>query len=167
MFMGEEYGETNPFLFFTDFEGELAQAVREGRAREFEGHNGYGNDAVPDPNALSTFENSKLDWQKLTHPEGENTLALTRKLLALRRKYIVPLLTPAKGEVGQIVETSTGFLSVKWTFPRGTLSLVLNVGQDTHPLPELPGETIFAWPQDAATSVPASLIVRFAPGVLL
>ncbi len=167
MFMGEEYGETNPFLFFTDFEGELAQAVREGRAREFEGHNGYGNDAVPDPNALSTFENSKLDWQKLTHPEGENTLALTRKLLALRRKYIVPLLTPAKGEVGQIVETSTGFLAVKWTFPRGTLSLVLNVGQDTHPLPELPGETIFAWPQDAATSEPGSLIVRFAPGVLL
>ncbi|MBU9836526.1 malto-oligosyltrehalose trehalohydrolase [Rahnella sp. L72c] len=166
LFMGEEYGETRPFLFFTDFEGELAQAVREGRAREFEGHSDYGSETVPDPNALSTFENSKLDWQKLTHPEGKNALALTRKLLALRQKHIVPLLTPAKGEVGQIVGTSAGFLAVKWVFPRGTLSLVLNVGEDTHPLPELPGETLFAWPPETVTSVPGSLIVRLAPGVL-
>ena len=36
--MGEEYGETNPFLFFTDFHGDLAKAVREGRAKEFTGH---------------------------------------------------------------------------------------------------------------------------------
>lgn len=33
LFMGEEYGETNPFLFFTDFHGDLAKAVREGRAK--------------------------------------------------------------------------------------------------------------------------------------
>ena len=35
MFMGEEWGETRPFAFFTDFQGELADAVREGRRREF------------------------------------------------------------------------------------------------------------------------------------
>lgn len=33
LFMGEEYGETHPFLFFTDFQGALAKAVREGRAK--------------------------------------------------------------------------------------------------------------------------------------
>lgn len=41
LFMGEEYGETHPFLFFTDFQGALAKAVREGRAKEFAGHAGH------------------------------------------------------------------------------------------------------------------------------
>src|SRR5690606_37733717 len=40
LFMGEEYGETHPFLFFTDFHGDLAKAVREGRAKEFTGQIG-------------------------------------------------------------------------------------------------------------------------------
>ena len=35
LFMGEEWGETRPFRFFTDFHGELGDAVREGRRREF------------------------------------------------------------------------------------------------------------------------------------
>ncbi|MBF7958006.1 malto-oligosyltrehalose trehalohydrolase [Rahnella victoriana] len=164
LFMGEEYGETRPFLFFTDFEGELAQAVREGRAREFAGHSGYDQDAVPDPNALSTFEQSTLRWQTCSDPEGQHALSLTRTLLALRQKYIVPLLTPAKGDVGEILQTSEGFLSVRWTFPRGTLSMTLNIGNDNHLLPTLPGDTLFAWPQDAATSAPGSLIVRLSPG---
>ncbi|WAH62102.1 hypothetical protein LZ023_37480 (plasmid) [Pseudomonas silvicola] len=46
LFMGEEYGETNPFLFFTDFHGDLAKAVREGRARELPTPCGH-DDSVP------------------------------------------------------------------------------------------------------------------------
>ncbi|MSE19356.1 malto-oligosyltrehalose trehalohydrolase, partial [Pantoea agglomerans] len=96
LFMGEEYGETRPFLFFTDFHGDLAKAVREGRAREFEGHAGHG-EIVPDPNDVTTFEQSKLNWQRTETPEGQQWLALTRQLLALRQQHIVPLLQTAGG----------------------------------------------------------------------
>src|SRR5690606_19455960 len=73
IFMGEEYGETNPFLFFTDFHGDLAKAVREGRRREFAdfGHfTGEQAERIPDPNAISTFEASMLDWSNAQTPAG-------------------------------------------------------------------------------------------------
>ncbi|MBU9856621.1 malto-oligosyltrehalose trehalohydrolase [Rahnella bonaserana] len=164
LFMGEEYGETHPFLFFTDFEGELAQAVREGRAREFEGHSGYGSESVPDPNALTTFESSKLDWHKPVSPQGVESLALTRTLLSLRHEYVVPLLTPAQGNVGKIVQASGGVLAVTWTFPKGILSLALNLGETKQPLPDQPGETLFAWPEATEASEPGSVIVRLFRG---
>ncbi len=44
LFMGEEFGETRPFLFFTDFHGDLAEAVREGRRSEFAGFAAFGEE---------------------------------------------------------------------------------------------------------------------------
>lgn len=161
LFMGEEYGETRPFLFFTDFHGDLAKAVREGRAREFEGHAGHG-ETVPDPNDVTTFEQSKLDWQRTETPEGQQWLALTRHLLALRQEHIVPLLQTAGGDTGQVVKTADDFLAVRWDFPQGTLSLALNVGDSTQPIPDLPGETLFAWPQTATELIPNAIVVRLA-----
>ncbi|NCH64908.1 malto-oligosyltrehalose trehalohydrolase [Cronobacter turicensis] len=164
LFMGEEYGETNPFLFFTDFHGELAKAVREGRAREFEGHGDWDGDSVPDPNAQQTFEMSKLDWQKPESEEGRAWLALTRELLTLRREHIVPLLATAGGHSGRVVDTAPGFVAVSWTFPKGTLSLALNIGERPQPLPDLPGDTLFAWPQGSDELPPDSIHVRLAKG---
>ncbi|WP_275556456.1 malto-oligosyltrehalose trehalohydrolase [Mixta sp. Marseille-Q2659] len=164
LFMGEEYGETNPFLFFTDFHGDLAKAVREGRAREFQGHAGHEGESVPDPNAKSTFDMSKLDWQKRESEAGKAWLALTRELLALRQQHIVPLLATAGGNAGKVLQTAEGFVAVSWTFPGGTLSLALNIGADAQPLPAMPGETIFAWPQAAETLPQHSIIVRLASG---
>jgi maltooligosyltrehalose trehalohydrolase len=146
MFMGEEYGETNPFLFFTDFHGDLAKAVREGRAREFEGHAGHG-EKVPDPNAKKTFDASKLDWRKLQSAEGREWLELTRDLLSLRRQFVVPMLASAKGGSGRIIDTDEGFLAVSWDFPKGRLGIALNIGETACPLPELPGMPIFSQPQ--------------------
>lgn len=159
LFMGEEYGEIRPFLFFTDFHGDLAKAVREGRAREFEGHAGHG-ETVPDPNDVTTFEQSKLNWPRTETPEGQQWLALTRHLLALRQEHIVPLLHTAGGDAGLIVKTAEGFLAVRWDFPLGTLSLALNVGDSTQPIPDLPGETLFAWPQTATELIPNAIVVR-------
>ena len=164
LFMGEEYGETHPFLFFTDFHGDLARAVREGRAREFEGHAGHEEGAVPDPNAESTFMRSKLDWQKTTGAEGARWLALTKTLLALRHQYIVPLLASAGGHAGHVIATAEGFLAVSWTFPRGTLSIAFNLGKATQPLPDLPGKTLFALPDGAEALAQNTLIVRLAQG---
>lgn len=163
LFMGEEYGETNPFQFFTDFHGELAKAVREGRAKEFKGHHGHDGEDVPDPNAEQTFLRSKLDWNRRSGEQGKAWLALTRHLLELRQQHIVPLLATAKG-AGRVVETAPGLVAVSWAFEKGTLSMALNIGDSAQPLPNFPGETIFAWPHEANDLAPHSIVVRLASG---
>lgn len=161
LFMGEEYGETQPFLFFTDFHGDLAQAVREGRAKEFAGHAGHG-ETVPDPNDPTTFARSKLNWQTVHSAEGKAWLALTKQLLALRQQHIVPLLAKAGGHQGEVLATAPGFLAVCWRFPQGTLSLALNLGDTPQPLPAMPGNTLFALPQAQSELAPNAIIVRLA-----
>lgn len=164
LFMGEEYGETHPFLFFTDFHGDLARAVREGRAREFAGHTDHEGAQVPDPNAYSTFERSKLDWTKTASHAGQQWLALTKQLLALRQHDIVPLIRDADVHNGSVIAAARGFVAVSWRFPRGTLSLALNLGQTPQPLPDMPGNTLFAWPQAADPLPPNGVMVRLSAG---
>jgi maltooligosyltrehalose trehalohydrolase len=81
LFMGEEYGETAPFQFFTDHDDpEIAEATREGRKREFAKFSAFGGE-VPDPQDPATFERSKL------HPAAgdEGLRAFYAQLIALRR----------------------------------------------------------------------------------
>lgn len=163
LFMGEEFGETHPFLFFTDFHGELAKAVREGRAKEFIGHAGH-DEAVPDPNDLNTFVRSTLDWDKPSQEEGKSWLRFTRSLLTLRHRHIVPLLRQGGTVEGKILHTAHGRVAVSWQFPQGTLSLALNIGKKPAPMPELAGETLFSWPETRDVLTPNSIVVRFADG---
>jgi 1,4-alpha-glucan branching enzyme len=92
MFMGEDWGETRPFLFFADFAGDLGRAVTEGRRREFAdfpafaGHTGD----IPDPVDPATFAASRLDWARRDSPEGREAREKVRHLLHLRRERIVP-----------------------------------------------------------------------------
>ena len=86
IFMGEEWGCRQPFLFFCDFEGELGEAVRKGRREEFARFKGFTGE-VPDPLAESTFQASTLDWSKA----DQVWLAHYKNLLALRQLHIVPL----------------------------------------------------------------------------
>ncbi len=86
LFMGEEWGCRQPFLFFCDFEGQLGEAVRKGRRAEFSRFAGFTGD-IPDPLAESTFQASTLDWAKADHV----WLAHYKHLLTLRQSYIVPL----------------------------------------------------------------------------
>src|SRR3546814_5124634 len=66
LFMGEEWGARQPFLFFTDFHDELADAVREGRRREFARFPAFADpearSRIPDPNDIGAFRESALDW---------------------------------------------------------------------------------------------------------
>ncbi|EGS2006684.1 malto-oligosyltrehalose trehalohydrolase [Enterobacter cloacae] len=163
LFMGEEYGETHPFLFFTNFHGELAKAVREGRAKEFTGHAGH-DETVPDPNDVNTFFRSKLDWHKVATDEGKTWLRYTRHLLTLRHRYIVPLLHPGGAVEGHVLKTAPGMVAVCWRFPSGTLSLALNIGIKPVALPALAGETRFASPEVTDVLPPNGIVVRFADG---
>jgi maltooligosyltrehalose trehalohydrolase len=86
LFMGEEYGETAPFLYFTSFEDPaLADAVREGRKRELGSH--YSESDFADPQAGSTFERCKLDWPKTAISPHAGILRLYRDLIALRKQH--------------------------------------------------------------------------------
>lgn len=90
VFMGEEWGATTPWQFFTDHpEPELAAAVREGRSREFGGHGWtdlYGGAVdVPDPQDPATFAASVLDWSEPTREPHARLLEWYRVLVALRR----------------------------------------------------------------------------------
>jgi maltooligosyltrehalose trehalohydrolase len=90
IFMGEEYGEPNPFLYFTHHEDPaLVEAVRAGRQEAFS--LGAADDAEPDPQDVATFERSRV--QPELHREGEHQAlhAFYRELLALRRS--IPALT--------------------------------------------------------------------------
>jgi maltooligosyltrehalose trehalohydrolase len=78
LFMGQEWGSTSPFLYFTDHDAELGQKIIEGRAKEF-GHQGS-----PNPQALTTFQRSKLDWSERGGVHRQQ-LDLYRDALRLRR----------------------------------------------------------------------------------
>jgi maltooligosyltrehalose trehalohydrolase len=94
LFMGEEWAARTPWMYVTDHpEPELAQAVREGRAREFGGHGWasmYGADedtfVVPDPQDPATFEASRLDWSEAAQPGPARMLDWYRTLIGLRRE---------------------------------------------------------------------------------
>ena len=144
LFMGEEYGETRPFLFFTDFHGELGKLVRDGRRKEFAGFAGHAAEDVPDPNALATFEASKLDWNRLETSAGRDALAATRHLLHLRRQRIMPLLASGTSRGGSVIACTDGALAVDWQLDGATLSLRLNLIAEPVALPPAPGETIHA-----------------------
>jgi malto-oligosyltrehalose trehalohydrolase len=95
LFMGEEWGATSAFPFFCDFKGDLANAVRQGRRREYAAaYQAYGDD-VPDPLDEATFRLATLDWTERDTSAGRARLALVRDLLAARRKEIMPRLADA------------------------------------------------------------------------
>ncbi|WP_319454194.1 MULTISPECIES: malto-oligosyltrehalose trehalohydrolase [unclassified Mycobacterium] len=84
MFMGEEWGSTSPFQFFSSHpEPELARATAEGRKAEFAEH-GWEADEVPDPQDPETFRRSKLDWTEVTAGEHARLRELYRGLIRLR-----------------------------------------------------------------------------------
>ncbi len=85
LFMGEEWGATTPFLYFTSHpERELERAVSAGRRREFAAF-GWDPAEIPDPQDPATFAASKLDWDEPRRPPHDELLAWHRDLIALRR----------------------------------------------------------------------------------
>uniref|UniRef100_UPI00345A9E74 DUF3459 domain-containing protein n=1 Tax=uncultured Paracoccus sp. TaxID=189685 RepID=UPI00345A9E74 len=131
IFMGEERGATTPFLFFADFTGDLAQAVRDGRAAEFAGIASLGS-GVPDPLDPDTFARSRLDWRD--NAQARDWLALTARALAFRRDHVVPLLKSGPGAPAQVTRHGPASLAAAWPFHAGKLDLRVSLGQ---PAPDL------------------------------
>lgn len=96
LFMGDEEGSESPFLFFTDFHDELADAVRTGRRKEFAKFEAFADEKareqIPDPNALSTFEASVPQ----PGPDAPTWRTFYQNLLRLRREHITPRLSDTR-----------------------------------------------------------------------
>ncbi len=117
VFQGEEYGEDAPFQFFTDhIDEDIAEATRKGRREEFASFAAFSGEDVPDPQALETFERSKLT--RVVDPEIAD---LYRRMLRLRRE-----LPP--GDVDEIV-VDAGVPSLRVT--RGAWTLVCDLAEMT------------------------------------
>lgn len=145
IFMGEEWGAREPFLYFTDFHGELADAVREGRRREFASFAHFASEP-PDPNAPETFERSRVDCVRLS----AETLSEYVELLRLRRTAIVPRLAGASA--GEVRSLDGRALSVAWTLGDGArLTLCANLGDARASVqPPGGGQTLHEQPGGAA-----------------
>jgi len=135
LFMGEEFGAETPFLFFCDFEKDLAAAVTAGRRNEFAHFARFNDPAererIPDPNAASTFESSRLDWSEVSQPSHRDWLRFYRSLLKIRCQHIVPRLS-----AGCVVNADYGVfgdrgISADWKFAdRSKLILMANLGTE-------------------------------------
>ena len=88
IFMGEEFFETNPFLYFVSHsDPELVNAVREGRRAEFSAF--HTQEPAPDPQSEQTFNASKLQWERLDLYPGATMLRYYRRLINLRKTHPV------------------------------------------------------------------------------
>ncbi len=89
LFMGQEWATSAPFLYFTDHPQELAKLVTEGRRREFREFRAFrdtdARDLIPDPQAESTFRDSRLPWNEQSREPHASILRLYQVLVALRR----------------------------------------------------------------------------------
>lgn len=152
LFMGEEWGETRPFLFFTDFHDALGDAVREGRRREFATFAGFADAAaralIPDPNARATFEASRIDWSRPASPEGTAWLDLHKRLLAVRAAEIVPRLKGMAPGAGEVLRADASAVAVRWRLGDGSrLSVAIALADEAVALERpLRGRPIFRLP---------------------
>ncbi|KIT17598.1 malto-oligosyltrehalose trehalohydrolase [Jannaschia aquimarina] len=142
IFMGDEWDETAPFLFFADFDGDLGRAVTEGRRKEFEKFADFATSDVPDPIRTETFERSRIDWDKAGTDAGRAAIARHRELLALRRARVAPLIPGTGPGCGRILDAPDRCLAVDWKLGGGVLSVRANLSDDDADLPEARGERI-------------------------
>ncbi|MFG2217201.1 malto-oligosyltrehalose trehalohydrolase [Streptomyces sp. NPDC048685] len=130
LFMGEEWGARTPWQFFTDHtDPELAEAVRNGRRREFAAH-GWAADDIPDPQDPATRDRSCLDWNEPSQEPHARLHAWYRELIALRRT-LPDLSDPDLASVRTAHDEQARWLAYR----RGDLRIAVNLGEKPATIP--------------------------------
>lgn len=133
LFMGEEFGADTPFLFFCDFEKDLAAAVTAGRRSEFAHFKAFSDpakrDQIPDPSSPTTLEASRLNWNEIEQEPHAEWLRFHRQLLKLRSEEIVPRLAAACRTIANYELQGDHGLIARWKFADNSeLVLAANLG---------------------------------------
>ncbi|MGW7363824.1 malto-oligosyltrehalose trehalohydrolase [Streptomyces sp. NPDC054841] len=139
LFMGEEWGAGTPWQYFTDHtDPELAEAVRQGRRREFAA-SGWAADDIPDPQDPATRERSCLDRGEREREPHAHLLAWHRELIALRRGQ--PDLSDPDLAAVRVAYDETA----RWfVFRRGDLRVAVNLGKEPAAVPLGGGSRVLA-----------------------
>lgn len=132
LFMGEEWGSRQPFLYFTDHTEELGKAVCDGRRNEFADFASFADAAalekIPNPNDMSSFINSTVDFASHNTPEHQDWWSFYQQLLVLRRTELVPRLI-GTGSVGVEILADRA-LCAEWQLGDGALlSIYVNFSE--------------------------------------
>jgi len=147
LFMGEEWGASQPFLFFSALGAELADAVRQGRRDEFarfpEFRDASTRERIPDPQSPATFAAAKLSWDELRLPPHAERLEWYRRVLGVRRAEIVPRLAGiTHGGAYRVI--AEGALLVHWTCADGAvLTLAANLSHRGVTFPHQAGRVLW------------------------
>ena len=113
LFMGEEYGEPNPFLYFVSHtDKELADLVRKGRKAEFAAFHAEGE--APDPVDEATFQQSKLQWDQLEIASHKTLFNYYKKLIELKKNHSVLSSTNRKSIDVQFSEKHKILILHRW-----------------------------------------------------
>ncbi|WP_125130890.1 malto-oligosyltrehalose trehalohydrolase [Microbacterium sp. 10M-3C3] len=149
LFMGEEWGASTPWQFFTSHpEPELGEATAKGRIAEFE-QMGWDESVVPDPQDPETFRRSKLDWDEVDRDDHARLLQLYRDLARVRRER--PELTdPAFSVRTAFTEELAGGRA--YGFRSGDLSVLANLSDEPFHA-EVAGDAVVLLATDAAVSL--------------
>jgi len=139
LFMGEEWGASTPFQFFTSHpDPDIAEATRTGRRGEFAAH-GWDPAQVPDPQDVRTFTTSKLNWAEVGDGDHARLHQLYRDLIVLRRSE------------PDLADFWLNHLEIefdedaRWiVLHRGALAIGCNLGENSVAIP-ITGELVYAW----------------------
>ncbi len=172
LFMGEEFGATQPFLYFTDHQAaELADAVREGRRAEFARFSAFADPAtrerIPDPNAEQTFTDS------IPVPADGNAdywRERIRTLLGIRHQHIIPRLAGTRSIGAKPIGPAA--VVARWRMGDGkALTMAFNLSDAAFALapdllPEAQGHTMLFETEGAAhalsrNEMPAHAFIAF------
>ena len=141
IFMGQEWGTSSPFLYFTDMSEELGILIAEGRRRDFLSSN-FARDEneltrMSHPQEINTFQRSKLDWAELSLPKHQRLYALYRDGLKLRHKFFGATNPPRDRWTVEKLENG---VAIHYRLDAGEMSVYLELGNQK---PELkPGASI-------------------------
>ncbi|MBB1250321.1 malto-oligosyltrehalose trehalohydrolase [Rhizobium sp. G21] len=144
LFMGEDYGDTQPFLFFCDHEGRVGGEARENRIREGIAFatltEGERPDDLVDPNLPEAFSSSKIVWSRREAPEGRRRLEQVKALIDLRRRFVIPHLVDIGRGAGRLLLGQGGLLAIDWRLNGAVLQLRANLGEEAARLPATEGD---------------------------
>ncbi len=153
LFMGEEFADPGPFLYFTSHtDPALARAVSEGRRNE------HGED-FPDPQSEQAFKKSKITWPSLQQPRHAAMRRFYSDLIALRKRY--KCLSNCRKDLTQVeINEEAGWLKLERRDASGERALLICNFASTPLAIDLPG-----WQptlQTVSTPIPSAIAAQSA-----